>query len=289
MTVESIALQCERAVPAFLGEYLTGHDMVAAPALWWERFGGPYYRVERGCRKAGADKGEWVRHLAQQAAGKASWRPALERQACRIANIARSAGPTARVFDLRLRTRLALGLGLSHPTENGMLFHPTLGCPYIPGSSLKGLTQAFADEWLRKIGKEAGEEGRRISLRIFGQSERLRGEARYDEGETRRGSVIFFDAVPLTWPKIGVDIMTPHIGKYLTGDENVADTIATTPIYFASVAPGATFQFAVAPAYPVTGCDDGWSDCALAAGWLECALKKVGAGAKTKSDYGRFE
>ncbi|MBS9780604.1 MAG: hypothetical protein KGV51_08260, partial [Moraxellaceae bacterium] len=37
---------------------------------------------------------------------------------------------------------MAIGLGNSHPLENGMLWHPTLGVPYFQGSTVKGMAKA---------------------------------------------------------------------------------------------------------------------------------------------------
>lgn len=38
------------------------------------------------------------------------------------------------------------GMGLSHPVENGFLWHHTLGVPYLPGSSIKGMIRAWVEE-----------------------------------------------------------------------------------------------------------------------------------------------
>ena len=42
---------------------------------------------------------------------------------------------------------MAIGLGNSHPLENGLLWHPTLGVPYFQGSTVKGLAKALIEKW----------------------------------------------------------------------------------------------------------------------------------------------
>jgi len=41
------------------------------------------------------------------------------------------------------------GMGRNHPLENGFLWHPILGTPYLPGSSLKGAVRSWMlnDQW----------------------------------------------------------------------------------------------------------------------------------------------
>lgn len=57
--------------------------------------------------------------------------------------IARRRG--GKVIEATTAERLVIGLGSHHPLETGLLFHRTLGVPYIPGSSIKGLIRAWAD------------------------------------------------------------------------------------------------------------------------------------------------
>src|ERR1035441_6966625 len=69
--------------------------------------------------------------------------------------------------------------GRSHPVENGFVWHPTLGVPYLPGSSIKGL-----------IGQPDREN-------VLGS-------------KTRVGRVICLDAVPTCPVRLEADVMTPH-------------------------------------------------------------------------------
>ena len=42
--------------------------------------------------------------------------------------------------------RFVTGTGRSHSVENGFAWHPTLGTPYLSGSSVKGMIRARAQE-----------------------------------------------------------------------------------------------------------------------------------------------
>ncbi|OIR24413.1 type III-B CRISPR module RAMP protein Cmr6, partial [Bathymodiolus thermophilus thioautotrophic gill symbiont] len=63
---------------------------------------------------------------------------------------------------------MIIGMGLNHPIENGMLFHHTLGVPYLPGSSVKGLVRAWAEQWENVNGDEL--------FRIFGSKNRFKNK-----------------------------------------------------------------------------------------------------------------
>ncbi|MCI0724009.1 MAG: RAMP superfamily CRISPR-associated protein [Acidobacteria bacterium] len=52
------------------------------------------------------------------------------------------------------------GLGREHPVENGFAWHHSLGVPYLPGSSIKGMVRAWAEYWLD--GEVDGDDVRRI-------------------------------------------------------------------------------------------------------------------------------
>src|SRR5690606_19232521 len=47
------------------------------------------------------------------------------------------------------------GMGNSHPVENGFSWHPVLGTPYLPGSSVKGLLRAWMEHWVFAEHQEA--------------------------------------------------------------------------------------------------------------------------------------
>jgi len=99
-----------------------------------------------------------------------------------------------------------------------------------------------------------------------------------------QGKVIFFDAIPLKFPKLKLDIMNPHYQEYYSdssGKTPPADYLSPNPIFFLTVGEGAEFYFAVASR------ENGLAT--KAKKWLENALKELGVGAKTSAGYGYFE
>lgn len=174
--------------------------------------------------------------------------------------------------DIASSARFVSGLGTGHPFEAGFIFHRTLGVPYLLGSSVKGLIRAWATLW--GGGPEAEVE------RLFGPpAERDRLAA---------GSVIVFDALPVTPPAIELDVMNPHYGKYYgdaTGATPPADYLEPKPVFFLATGPGAVFRFSLAARRRH---EQAAADVARASELLGEALATLGAGAKTAVGYGLF-
>jgi CRISPR-associated protein Cmr6 len=170
----------------------------------------------------------------------------------------------------RLRSRLVCGLGIANPLEVNLLVDRIAGFPYLPGSSVKGMTRAAAEA--------IAEKDPHIVTVAFGPPQGAH--------EAGQGALVFFDALPLGDFSLEPDVMTPHHGAYYTGQEWPADWQSPNPITFLCVAAGAEFRFAVA-----ANAERGWDVADLlkrAEVWLREALE-WGAGAKTSSGYGRFE
>ena len=185
----------------------------------------------------------------------------------------------ARCVETRTRTRLVVGLGLPHPTETGFLLDRISGSPYLPGSSVKGLLRAAAR--LAAAGELAvqGEEWTGEDVRrIFGPE--LGG------GETpRTGSVVFYDAFPVAWPRLEVDILTPHHRGHNDNKETPAsDWDEPNPVPFLTLAPGTPFQFFLGPGDRTTFD----TDFPRLRELLQTALDLLGIGAKKSSGYGIF-
>jgi len=175
------------------------------------------------------------------------------------------------------------GMGLSNPIENGFLWHHTLGVPYLPGSSIKGMIRAWATEWCQEE-NELTEE----IARLFGRDTKDDGGA--------AGNIIVFDALPTEPVSLYAEVITPHTGDWriTKTPENSppADWVSPVPIPFLAVREGAQFQFAMAlrtapTAKGKSGPDQG--DLARAYKYLEEALEWIGAGAKTAVGFGRFK
>ena len=172
---------------------------------------------------------------------------------------------------LKTASRVVTGMGLPHPLENGLLWHHTLGVPYISGGSLKGMCLAWAREWLEWDEPDID--------RIFGSA----------NGE---GSVIFFDALPIVPLKLVADINTPH-GSWRLVDvpndgpiQTPSDWATPVPSPFLAIEEKQTFQFSCAPVNRQSDADK--ADCEAIQALLPEALEWLGVGAKTAVGYGRF-
>lgn len=222
---------------------------------------------------------DWIRTVVNRRLGDPT---ALEQYAARIAGLAHALGGQILVF--KTSSRLATGLGREHPVENGFTWHPTLGTPYLPGSSVKGLVRAWVETGL------APEPPTPESFRrIFGSPPRTE-QSRFAPNAC--GSVIFFDAVPVKPVALKPDVMTVHHADYYQGVRHdrlgiapPADWDDPEPIPFLTVAPGALFLFALAPR---DRSPEAAADCQTATTWLQPALERLGIGAKTAVGYGRM-
>jgi len=174
--------------------------------------------------------------------------------------------------------RLVSGLGTPHPFETGFIFDHTYGVPYLPGSSVKGAGRA----WVKEVDGWDPD----VVRAVFGPDED-EAKAAKEQFRPTQGQVIFFDAYPIVWPKLEVDILNVHYKEYYEGRKHKppADWMAPVPIYFLTIAPGQAFRFAVAakPKAP---------DAALLAKQaIEAvvgAASDLGLGGKTAVAYGYF-
>ena len=193
-------------------------------------------------------------------------------------------------YQAELKSPLITGIGQTHPNEVGMVFDHTMGIPFIPASSVKGIVRfAHMLELIRsddqsyrdsdKNGEYIDESNLKTKIpAIFG------GDAD-EEGKKLKGKVVFLDAYPVNIPDLHVDIMNPHYGEYYS-DENgktpPADYLDPTPIKFLTVKLGTVFTFrALVPQ------DSNLLELAETA--FKNALEDEGVGAKTAVGYGRFE
>ncbi len=288
--------------------------------LWYDKFcdqwkrGWSGFRVTKQNGREEAGKLTWLRSCfgkANQLNGSCNLiKEYIER---RESLIDASKG---QVFTLATQWRFVTGLGLPHPVENGFLWHPTLGMPFISGSALKGLARAFARDWEKADAQELARifgppsphsrhrqpvSAAQELARIFGSGSKeggKAGEASQDGADhdgRAVGSVIFLDALPRAPVELEIDVMTPHYGDwYQKGEEIKADSLekapadwhSPNPIPFLTVAPGTEFLFAVLPRRPEAEQDR--CDAQTAARWMKQALATLGAGAKTATGYGVF-
>lgn len=187
------------------------------------------------------------------------------------------------IFAMRSTWHFATGLGNPHPVENALLWHPTLGTPYLPASAVKGLARA----WL-----ELHDYDKTLVRRLFGSDNKDPAKATgpASKPELVSGEIIFFDALPLAPVTLRIDTMTPHLGKWYeqgsdrpgTADTTPADWHAPVPVQFL-VADDVNLAFSLAPRTPAAK-----ELLPLAREALSQALQHLGAGSKTAAGYGQF-
>lgn len=232
--------------------------------LWFEKFCDQWEKDDRrGTLKP--RKAEWLSKVSSPSVGE---RGQLEEATLRLARLVMGMGGEYAV--LQTESRFVTGLGRAHPVENGFAWHPTLGTPYLPGSSIKGLVRSWA---------EAETEGSPEIGRLLGTAT--------DEGNA--GAVCFLDAIPIKPVCVEIDVLTPHYAGWETGpaEKHPGDWRSPNPVPFLVTAAKQHFLFGLIPclsrAAKVTA-----EDLALVRTWLRDALMWEGGGAKTAVGYGRF-
>lgn len=235
--------------------------------LWYEKFCNQWtwsYDKERNIigTKLNKNKGKWIQIVTRQEIGDSK---EIRRAIDRIKELVNQRD--GRIITMKTASRFIPGMGRPHPVENGINWHPTLGVPYLPGSSVKGMVRAWAESY--------NNVDEKTITRIFGPKKL----------EKSAGSVIFFDALPTQHVCLAMDIMTPHHSNYYQGkNKNPHEWEAPNPIPFLAVEEGQTFLFAIAPRR-----SQDQEDLDQVEYWLKEALETIGAGAKTAVGYGRFK
>jgi CRISPR-associated protein Cmr6 len=200
----------------------------------------------------------WIETVTQQRVGL---EPLLAEATARMLRLAVARSGAFGIFITE--SRFVTGLGRSHPVENGFAWHPTLGVPYLPGSSVKGLVRAWA---------ERDSEPRPSRERV----DEILGSAGV------AGRVGFTDAVPVAPVQLEADVMTPHYAGW-SPEEPPGDWCGPVPVPFLVTAPQTAFAFSLLPTHAT-----GTGTVKDVFEWLRAALTHAGAGAKTSVGYGRF-
>ncbi|RKX56014.1 MAG: type III-B CRISPR module RAMP protein Cmr6 [Thermotoga sp.] len=128
--------------------------------------------------------------------------------------------------------RLIVGLGNESVYETSITLHHIYGIPYIPGSAIKGVVRSYIIIEHFESNEEKALKEDPGFCDIFGCPEKSFYK------ESREGKIIFFDAFPITTPKIKVEVMNPHYGPYYSDpSENTppADYHSPVPIFFLTV------------------------------------------------------
>lgn len=196
----------------------------------------------------------------------------LERRDATLARIG------ARPVDFRTHSRLVIGLGLPHPIETGFLFDRLTGSVYLPGSSIKGMLRAAA----RLVG--SGELSGETGFWTIENRDRLFGPAIESGAIAKTGSLRVFDAFPVQWPRLEVDVLTPHFTRYYEKKAMPADWESPNPVPLLTIAEGQAFRFHFGSTDKDRWEDD-WKQVRLL---LAIALKSLGIGGKKSSGYGQL-
>ena len=173
-----------------------------------------------------------------------------------------------RVF-LKLETRMFIGLTGGGMLETGCAISHSHGMPYIPGSSIKGVVNAYVRERLGAAGTEIREE-------LFG------APATEDQPAGLSGQITFHDAwwIPGSALRPLVqEVVTSHHLEYYGKEGATPATDFDNPIPNAQVAVQGSFLFVLEG--PLA-----WLE--LAEEMLTDALGSYGVGAKTRAGYGLF-
>ena len=231
--------------------------------LWFDKFCNRW-RVKNGSwtmssqNKGSNPKLDWIRTVADRPIGTGDQ---IDESALRLARLVHRRGGRAAIFTTE--ARFVTGLGRSHPVENGFAWHPTLGTPYLPGSSVKGLVRSWAEMDARPR-PDAMTRGRLLGA------------------PGKAGGMCFLDAVPIAPVRLEADVMTPHYAGW-SEDDPPGDWRSPNPVPFLATAAGTSFLFGIIPCQAVVN-----GDLDTVSAWLRSALAWAGAGAKTAVGYGRF-
>ena len=237
--------------------------------LWFDKFCNQW-SPSNGTWTMGSDKSDadnpklsWINQFTDGPIGTGKQ---IDEYALRLARLVEER--KGRWFVFKTSSRFVTGLGRSHPVENGFAWHATLGTPYLPGSSIKGLVHAWAklDAYPPPSCKDL---------------ESLLGKI------DAAGRIGFLDAVPVKAVRLEADVMTPHYGGW-TREDPPGDWRSPTPIPFLTTAADTPFLFGIIPSR-VAPERDPEVDLDAVGDWLREALATVGGGAKTAIGYGRFE
>ncbi|MBX6423227.1 type III-B CRISPR module RAMP protein Cmr6 [Thermosulfurimonas sp. F29] len=167
--------------------------------------------------------------------------------------------------------------------ERGFTFHRTLGIPYIPAESIKGVVRLvylvekaqedpnFFENWAREDNLFWNELSK-----PFGRMEK--------EGKSaQRGKVVFLDALPIEPPELTLEIITCHYPEYYEERRGPTEDQHPRPLPFLAVAPGSKFRFILLIHEDL---EEEFRKRVREA--FEAALTEHGFGAKTALGHGRF-
>lgn len=193
-----------------------------------------------------------------------------------------------------LEAPFVTGMGNPHPVENGFIWHTTLGVPYLPASSVKGILRTVFEAHLDGENFTA-EDKRALLFALFGSTTK---NTQSEHFAAQTGGLICFDALPTQQINMGLNIMTPHAGKWYEQGKDIqsvkdspsavpADWHDPIPVTYLVAKTPSTFLFSLAIRPSPEPLSRELLDYALT--MLEFALTNYGAGAKTSLGHGHMK
>lgn len=250
--------------------------------------------VEPGNRDQFLDEATIAEHLAKVSWDTRELSDIRARHTHRFIQLFRHAlRDRARVVIGRLEGRLAINLADSLIQNAGMCLDRLFGCPFIPGSAVKGVTRAVGLAELQAASGPARAHVFDVFRCVFGTADNdfRNGELQPfrdllgDRPENQKGAVAFLPAFPFNEAKIVVDLTNVHYPDYYrSGDPKDLANERPQPNPFPAVESGAEFAFCLV----LNQADADVSLLQAAAQWMETALTVRGIGAKTAAGYGWF-
>jgi CRISPR type III-B/RAMP module RAMP protein Cmr6 len=227
----------------------------------------PQRVIEEG-RNKGILKGKWLQEIASGYTVDLQLAASMYRRWLNL-TIAADAQHFRAVTD----GRLVVGLGGETVLETDLTLHHLYGLPFIPGSTLKGVTRAYVTGEIAEYKSLRIDEDDVTIKRIFGSVQ-------------ARGTVVFFDAMPLEGKFVlALDIINVHYPGYYSEKKLPTNDQNPNPVTFLTVS-DTVFAFALAARNPEQL--EHRNDVILAKKWLQEALQEYGIGGKTSAGYGYF-
>jgi CRISPR-associated protein Cmr6 len=239
-------------------------------------------RYDQNWKLDATNKKEFLNRIRDFDGGKDDYPKFVERRNLALSTSAAPCGKASATST----SRLVCGLGLPHPIETSILLDRLTGAPYLPGSSVKGMLRSAAH-----LAASAEFPADCVSMRdaAFWKDnlDRVFGPPAAGEGSAAKGQMVFYDALPAAWPKLEVDVLTPHYGPYYMDGKVPGDWFSPVPVYFLAVSAGTKFFFW----YRSLSKEDEMreADEAAIARLLPVALDWLGIGGKKSSGYGAFK
>jgi CRISPR-associated protein Cmr6 len=186
--------------------------------------------------------------------------------------------------ELKNDWKMVIGLGETSVYETSMTLHHIYGIPYIPASTIKGVTRSWIISERFDNNEDKALQNEDFCLLFGSPKKSALGES--------QGLIVFFDAFPTEKPNIQPDIMNPHFGDYYQGNKPPVDYLSPVPIPFLTLKE-TSFKIFVGTNnnislkdFPNTKSENILD---LALEWLVKALTEHGIGAKTAVGYGYMD